>query len=75
MADYCHPTHSQRTKCLCGAVISLGGAYGDTVAVCACGRVHKKAPGSSFERGYLSGLSTGKRLGGKDGCPGIRKKP
>lgn len=74
--DYCHPTHAMRTKCACSRIVKLRGAYGDTVVVCACGRKHRKAsgPGGSFEKHncIVDGhLSTGKRPGGKAGCPGI----
>ena len=73
--NWCHPTHAQRTKCACGRVISLAGAFGGTLAVCSCGRRHSKRPGSAFEPGYMmgehGGLSTGKRKGGRGGCPGV----
>ena len=73
----CHPTHAQRTKCLCGNVLSLGHAYGNKAAKCVkCGRLHRKEslPGGSFAKatGTREGfLTTGKRLGGKAGCPGF----
>lgn len=76
--DYgcCHPTHAMRTKCACGRVLELRGAFGKNVRRCECGREHRKSsgPGGSFAKatGVVNGLlTTGKRPGGKDGCPGI----
>lgn len=73
--DWCHPTHAQRTKCACGLVMDLGGAVGAVARQCKCGRVHSKAPGSAFQKGnhvgHHGGLSTGKRAGGRKGCPGL----
>jgi len=73
----CHPTHAMRTKCACGRVINLHGAYGDTVALCECGRKHRKnsdAGGSFAHHSYVDNngtLRTGQRAGGRKGCPGI----
>lgn len=77
MMAWCHPTHAQRTRCLCGAVINLSGAVGNAYVKCACGRTHSKLPGSAFTPSFMvqhtaSGeyLSTGRRKGGRRGCPG-----
>lgn len=71
---FCHPTHAQRTKCACGRVLSLKGAVGQYVVVCACGRRHRKASGSGFARGHMvqgGRITTGSREGGREGCPGL----
>lgn len=75
---YCHPTHAMRTKCACGAVITLRGAFGSTYAKCDCGRKHRKesAPRGSFaaatgKNPKNGALTTGQRSGGKAGCPGF----
>jgi hypothetical protein len=72
----CHPSHAMRTKCACGVVIRLSGAFGRTVVQCECGRKHRKNsdPRGSFATGKYEidrHISTGKREGGKAGCPGI----
>lgn len=76
MDDYCHPSHAQRTKCACGRVLTLSGAVRDTFARCVCGRAHRKISESAFALGTLvinGRISTGKRRGGKTGCPGIER--
>ncbi len=72
----CHPSHAQRTKCLCGEVVTLRGAFGSHFVRCKCGRAHRKTsqPGGSFASGSMivdGCIATGRRLGGKAGCPGI----
>lgn len=73
----CHPSHAVRTKCACGNVIALSGAF----VRCGCGRGHRKNSdaGGSFARGahMIDGrISTGQRAGGRSGCPGVDfKKP
>ncbi len=71
--DFCHPQQSKRTKCVCGHVLTLAGAYGDTVAVCKCGRKHRKKSGSPFFSGPMGpdGRGLFLRPGGKAGCPGL----
>lgn len=73
----CHPTHAQRTKCVCGAIVNLRGAVSPRATRCACGRFHSKVRGSGFERGYASDgrITTGSRKGGKRGCPGCGRSP
>lgn len=72
----CHPTHAMRTKCACGRVVNLAGAFGDYIIECKCGRKHRKnsEPGGSFapHSGVSSkgALTTGRRAGGREGCPG-----
>lgn len=75
-SNCCHPAKSIRTKCLCGSVLMLRGAYGSMVVVCNCGRQHRKAslPGGAFATATMNiggCLATGRRRGGKEGCPGI----
>jgi hypothetical protein len=65
-----------RTKCACGNVVNLRGAFGGTAVRCKCGRRHRKNsdPRGSFATASViidGDLSTGKRAGGKKGCPGI----
>jgi hypothetical protein len=75
---WCHPTHAQSTKCACGVVINLSGAVGDVVVICGCGRTHSKVTGSAFQPGFTVSrtdtghdyTSTGRRRGGRAGCPG-----
>jgi hypothetical protein len=79
-SNCCHPAKSIRTKCVCGHVLMLRGAYGNMVVTCLCGRQHRKAslPGGAFAKHTMvidGVLSTGRRRGGKDGCPGIGTKP
>lgn len=77
--DYgcCHPTHAMRTKCACGAVVILRGAFGSSYVRCDCGRAHRKssAPGGSFAKHTgvkaTGAVTTGQRKGGRSGCPGV----
>ena len=68
--NWCHPPQAQRTKCVCGQVLGLRGAYGENVRVCKCGRKHRKAPGSAFQDVIKSG-GFQSRPGGAAGCPGL----
>lgn len=71
---YCHPRHSQRTKCACGEVIKLGYGVAPIATRCDCGRLHAKEPGNGFAPGdQIVGrtIGCGQRPGGKKGCPGI----
>ncbi len=70
--DWCHPQQAQRTKCVCGRVLGLAGAYGEYVRVCKCGRKHKKAPGSAFQ-GLGKPGGGFHRPGGAAGCPGLNR--
>lgn len=71
----CHPTHAMRTKCACGKVIELRGAFGSAFRRCECGRKHRKnsEPRGSFASAKMivaGDISTGQRAGGRAGCPG-----